>query len=53
VGKETSNHRWAWLVTGLFVAGAVLAVLWMMAEVKRMQQFRDLNNPPRATTPVR
>ena len=47
---ETSNYRWPWLVLLLFIFGAALAVLWMLAEVKRTQRIRDLNNPPAAVT---
>lgn len=50
MSDETPNYRWPWLVLVLFMLGALLAVLWMMAEVKRTQRIRDLNNPPPAVT---
>ncbi len=50
MSDETPNYRWPWLVLVLFMLGALLAVLWMMAEVKRTQRIRDLNNPPAVAT---
>ena len=46
---ESSKYRWPWLLLVFFLLGCVLAVLWMLAEVKRTQQIRDLNNPPQPT----
>jgi len=43
---ESPKYRWPWLLLLFFIMGCVLAVLWMLAEVKRTKQIRDLNNPP-------
>ena len=50
MSDETPNYRWSWLVLLLFFFGAVLAVLWMIAEVKRTQRQRNFMYPPAAGT---
>jgi hypothetical protein len=41
------NYRWPWVVLVLFILGAFLAVVWMLAEVKRLQRIhRDPMSPP-------
>lgn len=37
------RYRWPWFVLGGVVLGAVLAVLWMSAEVQRVRQQRQPN----------
>lgn len=46
MSDETPNYRWSWLVLLLFFLGAVLAVLWMIVEVKRAQKQRSFMYPP-------
>jgi hypothetical protein len=46
MSDETPNYRWSWLLLLLFFFGAVLAVLWVIAEGESTQRIRDLNNPP-------
>jgi len=48
MSDETPNYRWSWLVLLLFVLGSALAVIWMLAEVKRTQRQRSFMYP--ATT---
>lgn len=54
MGEETDQpkYRWPWLLLLLFVLGLFLAVVWMLAEVKRTQQLRQANTPPPVTRPV-
>jgi hypothetical protein len=42
-------YRWPWVVLLLFIFAVVLAAIWMLAEVKRMQRQRDFIYP---ATPV-
>lgn len=44
------RYRWPWLLLVVFLFGCLLAVLWMLAEVKRTQRIRDLSNPPGTAT---
>lgn len=46
MSEETPKHRWPWILLLFFILACVLAVLWMLAEVKRTKMIRDLNNPP-------
>ena len=46
VSDETPTYRWPWLVLLLFIFGAALAGLWMLAEVKRTQRQRNFMYPP-------
>jgi len=43
-------HRWPWLVLLLFIFAVVLAAIWMLAEVKRMQRQRDFIYPATSVT---
>lgn len=52
MSDETPNYRWSWLVLVLFMLGALLAVLWMLAEVKRTQQQRNFMYPPATNSAV-
>jgi hypothetical protein len=48
VSDEQPNFRMQWLVLLLFVFAVALAVVWMLAEVKRVKHIRELSNPPAA-----
>jgi hypothetical protein len=51
VSDEPPQYRWTWLLLILFIFGCVLAVLWMLAEVKRVKHIRENSAPaPTATT---
>ena len=39
------RYRWPWFVLGAFLLAVVLAVVWMTAEVRRQQRYRNLNTP--------
>ena len=47
--EGSPKYRWPWILLLFFLFGCVLAVLWMLAEVKRTKQLRDYNNPPPRT----
>ena len=46
MNDETPKYRWPWVLLLFVLLFCALAVVWMLAEVKRMQRIRDLNNPP-------
>jgi hypothetical protein len=50
MNEETPQYRWPWLLLAVFLIGCVLAVLWMLAEVKRVQRIRDHSAPAPAVT---
>jgi len=39
------HYRWPWFVLGAFVVAVILAVLWMTAEVRRQESYRQLDTP--------
>ncbi len=42
-------HRWPWFVLAAVIAAVVLAVLWMVAEVRRVKTFEHLDFRPQPT----
>jgi hypothetical protein len=49
------RYRWPWFVLAAFVVAVILAVLWMSAEVRRQQRYRQLDTPefPQGTNVVK
>lgn len=44
---ETNPRRiWPWLVVALLLLGVVLAVVWVRAEARRIQEQRQADMPP-------
>lgn len=39
------RHRWPWFVLAGVVLWIVLAVIWMAADVKKLEHERDFNAP--------
>ncbi|HEX9047326.1 MAG TPA: hypothetical protein VF988_09895 [Verrucomicrobiae bacterium] len=51
--KTPRRYRWPWFAAAAVLLGIVLAVVWMLFAVKKVERERDLNSPLPATTPVR
>jgi len=49
------RYRWPWVVLGAFVVAIILAVIWMSAEVRRQESYRQLDTPefPQGTNAVK
>jgi F0F1-type ATP synthase assembly protein I len=47
------KYKWPWFVLAAVLLGIVLAVLWVGAAAKKVQQQRDYNAPLPATAPAR
>jgi hypothetical protein len=39
------RYTWPWFVLAAFVAGIILAILWLSVEIRHTQRIRDLNSP--------
>jgi len=39
------RYKWPWFVLAAFLLGLVLAILWMMFDVRAIEQERSLNMP--------
>jgi len=44
--EKPRRYQWPWVVLALFLLGVALAILWMMADVRTIEQERNLNPPP-------
>ena len=51
VSDEQPQYRWTWLLLVIFLFACVLAVLWMLAEVKRVKHIRENSAPTPTATP--
>jgi quinoprotein glucose dehydrogenase len=49
--KSNPKLVWPWFVLATFVVAVLLAILWVSAEVRRVERFRYIGMPP-ATRPV-
>ena len=47
------KYRWPWFAAGMVLLGIVLAVVFMVVAVKKLQRERDFSAPPASSTPVR
>ena len=45
MSDDQPKYRSAWILLVLFVLGAALALVWMLAEVKRTQRIHDASYP--------
>jgi hypothetical protein len=52
MSDDLSKYRGPWIVLLVFICGAALAVVWMLAEVKRTKQIHDLSYPAPVIAPV-
>jgi len=43
--EKRHRYRWPWFVLAAFLLGLVLAILWMMFDVRAIEQERSLNMP--------
>jgi hypothetical protein len=48
--EKPRRYKWPWLVLAAFLLGVALAVLWMIFDVRTIEQERDLNTPPPANS---
>lgn len=39
------KYKWPWFVLAAFILAIVLAVIWMSAEIRRQESYRQLNTP--------
>jgi hypothetical protein len=46
--KPPRHYRWPWWVLAAFLLGVALAVLWMVFDVRTIEQERNFNTPPPA-----
>jgi hypothetical protein len=44
--SEQTKYHGAWVLLLFFVFGAALALVWMLAEVRRTKHIHDLSYPP-------
>jgi len=49
--NPSRRYKWPWFVLAIFLLGVALAILWMMADVRTIEQERNLN-PPSSTNPA-
>ncbi|HTQ51414.1 MAG TPA: hypothetical protein VMJ12_11940 [Candidatus Acidoferrales bacterium] len=48
--EKPRRYKWPWFVLGAFLLGLALAILWMIFDVRTIEQERSLNLPS-ATRP--
>ena len=46
------RYIWPWFFWGFVLLGFILAIIWMTAEVKRLERERDYSAPIPSSTPV-
>ena len=49
--EKPRRYKWPWFVLAAFLLGVALAVLWMIFDVRTIEQERNLNAPS-ATSPA-
>ncbi|HLX94975.1 MAG TPA: hypothetical protein VKU37_04450 [Verrucomicrobiae bacterium] len=47
--ERPRRYRWPWFVLAAFLLGVALAILWMIFEIRTVEQERN----PNATLPAR
>ena len=47
------TYRWPWFAAAAVLLGIVLAVVFMVVAVKKLQRERDFGAPPTTSAPVR
>jgi hypothetical protein len=47
------RHRWPWVVAAAVIAGIVLAIVWMIFAVKKVERERDFGSPLPSSAPAR
>jgi hypothetical protein len=49
--ENPRRYKWPWMVAAAVVLGIVLAVVWMLVAVKKVESERDWSTPPPSNAP--
>ncbi|HZF02149.1 MAG TPA: hypothetical protein VE344_09675 [Methylomirabilota bacterium] len=43
--ENPRRYKWPWFVLAMFLLGVVLAIVWMVFAVRKVEQERNFNAP--------
>jgi F0F1-type ATP synthase assembly protein I len=48
--EKPRRYKWPWFVLAAFLLGLILAILWMLIDIRAVEQERNLNLPSTTNT---